>query len=775
MARFMISGLRARLILLVLLAVIPALLLIFYTASEQRRLATLDAQSDVVWLTRLVAADQERLINDTRQLLLTLTHLSEVRRRDTTSCSNFFSSLLAEYPQYANLGAVSPEGIIFCSAIRGGLGANVSNRQFFQRASQEGKFVVGEYHVDTLTGTPAVYFAYPLVVDDGDPISVVFATLNLDWLNQVVAESQLREGATLILIDQGGTVLVHHPDPESWVGQNALESSLIETIFSRGSGFATLPGLDGINRLYSFTPITSAVDPGFYVAIGISEGVAFAQAERTMARNLIGLGIVILMALVLAWIGGDLFVLQRVRSLIAATNRLAKGDLGARTGLPYGQGELSQLARAFDQMTEALEAREIERQRAEYEIRRHNRDLAALNTVTATVSSSLELPEVLEGLKRLLAEELNVPGGVIYFYDANNMSLYVEAAWGVPASILANFKRFPAATLHYQQIVSEKEAVLKRDFREVIQFTDSGLHDARPDWYSYLGVPLLAKGEVQGVLDLFSNHPAEFTQDQVTLFCALGQQVGVAVQNARLFEQVRTGRRRLQILSQQLLEVQESERRHLARELHDEIGQALTAVKVNLQAAQRSQSIPAQISYLEESIAIVERTLQQVRNLSLNLRPSLLDDLGVVAALRWYIDRQAQRAGFTARFVADLSDERLAPEVETTCFRVVQEALTNVVRHAKATRVSVELRKTDQELELVIWDDGIGFDVDKVLERAAGDLSLGLLGMRERAQLIGGDVTINSDAAQGTKVIAYFPLDPRSFYQQKPILMTDSS
>jgi len=212
----------------------------------------------------------------------------------------------------------------------------------------------------------------------------------------------------------------------------------------------------------------------------------------------------------------------------------------------------------------------------------------------------------------------------------------------------------------------------------------------------------------------------------------------------------------LQILSRQLLEAQENERRHLARELHDEIGQALTAVKINLQAAQRTPE--ALVSYLEDSISIVDRTVQQVRTLSLDLRPALLDDLGLIVALRWYVDRQAQRSGFAAQFVADLLETRPRPDIETACFRVAQEALTNVARHARAQQVRVELRQRDTELHLLIRDDGKGFDVRTAQERAAQGASMGLLGMQERVWLVGGQIAIESAPAGGTEIRVRFPL-----------------
>lgn len=221
---------------------------------------------------------------------------------------------------------------------------------------------------------------------------------------------------------------------------------------------------------------------------------------------------------------------------------------------------------------------------------------------------------------------------------------------------------------------------------------------------------------------------------------------------------LRRERERLKQLSARLVNAQEEERRRLARELHDEIGQALTAVKINLQTVQRLPQASSFASRLEESIGIIDRTLQQVRDLSLDLRPPLLDDLGLVSALRWHIERQAQRAGFTVEFDAGLLDPRPTPEIEVACFRVVQEALTNVARHAHAQHVWIALHVDNNLLHVSVQDDGVGFDVRQALEQAARGDSLGLIGMQERVALVGGRLTIEAAPGFGAKIRARFPL-----------------
>lgn len=212
---------------------------------------------------------------------------------------------------------------------------------------------------------------------------------------------------------------------------------------------------------------------------------------------------------------------------------------------------------------------------------------------------------------------------------------------------------------------------------------------------------------------------------------------------------------RLQALSRRLLEVQESERRSIARELHDEIGQLLTALTLNLQACLTlpgARARPASAP-LEESIEVVERVLQRVRDLSLDLHPPLLDTLGLAAAVRWHIQRAAERAGLIATVATDDLDHGLDSGIATACFRVVQEACTNIIRHAQAMTIGVELRQDVGGLELSIRDDGIGFDVAAARYRP----SLGLLSMEERVTLAGGWLFIESSPGGGTLVRARFP------------------
>jgi HAMP domain-containing protein len=197
----------------------------------------------------------------------------------------------------------------------------------------------------------------------GQPLGVLFAALDLAWYNQLVSDAQLLEGGVLLVIDRSGMILVHRPDPARWVGRQVTGEPIIQTIFQEGEGTRRIVGLDGVERLFAFTPLSQEPNYGIYLAVGASSVAALADSNALLQRSLLALAFVLALALGAAWLGGEVFILQRVRALQEAAERLEAGDWTARTGIRYGQGEISQLARTFDQMTETLMLRERERSR----------------------------------------------------------------------------------------------------------------------------------------------------------------------------------------------------------------------------------------------------------------------------------------------------------------------------------------------------------------------------------------------------------------------------
>ena len=215
-------------------------------------------------------------------------------------------------------------------------------------------------------------------------------------------------------------------------------------------------------------------------------------------------------------------------------------------------------------------------------------------------------------------------------------------------------------------------------------------------------------------------------------------------------ETLQESERKLKVLSQSLLKKMEAERHRIAYELHDQIGQALTAVQMNLESMRSLLQPVGLTGYLDEGIEVIDGAMDQVRNLSLNLRPAVLDDLGLVSALRWLIKSVARKGGLEVFFqVEDDEFPRLPKDTETACFRIAQEAITNVLRHAHASRLIIQLERVGRMIRLTVRDDGVGFDVGSKQRDSANGGGFGLLGMEERAALWGGTCNIESVPGPG--------------------------
>jgi serine phosphatase RsbU (regulator of sigma subunit) len=400
------SGLRFRVVVLVLLAGFPALAVTLYTAAEQRRLAAIEIQQNALRVARLASAGQERLIEGARQLLLIMSHLPELRATDPTAANAMLADLLRQYPLYTNFGVIEMDGSVFASGVKLPDGVNLADRTYFTRSVQNRAFAMGDYQIGRITGRPSVNFAAPIIDDSGTIRRVVYAALDLSWLEQYAAESELPPGAALTVVDGTGTILARWPQPEKWRGKSLANEAVWRTISQSRQGTTQAAGALGVPSLFAFTQLRGAEGAGFVsVNIGIPTEVAYAGADRILKRNLTLLGIAGVVALAAAWFGSDRFVLRRLNALLRTTRQLEAGELGARTEMSYGLGELGQLARAFDAMAASLQQRGAERDQAEA-------DLKLLNQVLEqrVAERTLELREKNEQLEAdiVLAREFQI-------------------------------------------------------------------------------------------------------------------------------------------------------------------------------------------------------------------------------------------------------------------------------------------------------------------------------------------------------------------------------
>ncbi len=397
-------------------------------------------------------------------------------------------------------------------------------------------------------------------------------------------------------------------------------------------------------------------------------------------------------------------------------------------------------------------ARDVTDRWLAYKAERHARKTAeALREATLALNRSLDRETVLATLLDRVRQLVPFDRGRVMVLDEGSR-VSVRAVFDGTRVIplLAEARQEFEATAHpiLHGLLTSGVAVLIPDIRAEPGWSLPAEREVETSW---MGIPLFARGTVLGVLSLFKREVGYFNDEHVKLAEAMSSQASVAVENAILFEQVRESTVRMRTLSRRLVEAQESERRSIARELHDEAGQALASLRFGLRLLERD--IDEGGSITERVAELKQRTdtiIDGLHTLAAGLRPAVLDHVGIEAALREYCRTAAARFGLKVRF-KDLSaaSERLPTEVETALYRIVQEAITNVVRHARATRVDVLVERSGGHVRVMVEDDGIGFATDQVL----GEDHIGLLGLRERAESLGGVLTVESAPGAGTTLV----------------------
>jgi signal transduction histidine kinase len=381
---------------------------------------------------------------------------------------------------------------------------------------------------------------------------------------------------------------------------------------------------------------------------------------------------------------------------------------------------------------------------------REQRQLAeALAKAALVLNKSLKLDEVLAHILEQVKEVIPYQFADITlwegqtFFDASHRGIM---NWPVNLSGAENRFRLSDFPLFKQMVETGQPLLIPDTNLEPKWVMVNGLEWSR----SFLSVPLLVEEQVIGFVNLFAGQPDYFSLAMCDRLVAFAAQATVAIQNAWLFEQVRASSERLHSLSRRLVEIQESERLYISRELHDEAGQILTSMMLNLRLLEKEASQPdiviQHVAKLEQSL---NEVLENLHRVAMALRPASLDHLGLIAALRQHVESIGEKHGLAVSFRSGKVQERLPANVETVLYRIVQEALTNIVRHAGATRMDVALTVRDHTLVVIIEDDGIGFDPEAV----SSEEHLGLFGMRERAEMIDGKLTIESAPGKGTTIM----------------------
>lgn len=319
----LLSNLRVRFLLLVLATVLPALGLLILSANEQRDQALEAARTNTRGLASLAAADQQRQVEATRQLLVVLARLPEVQSGGDT-CNRLLADLNTKFPLYANLGVIALNGDLVCSAVTPSGPVNLSDRLYFQNAVATGDFSIGEYQTSRVTGKPVLTCGYPVLDTKGNLIGVVYAAIDLAALGQFVDEAELPKDAIVTVFDRNGKVLVRqpeNPDAPIPVGQSLVGTPVVDQMLAEGSGVAE--GREGDQTyLYAFSSLGGTSPGNAYISIAVPKASVVAPAERAFDNNLTRLGLVVAVVLIAAWVGGDLLVRRNTEAHKALVRRI---------------------------------------------------------------------------------------------------------------------------------------------------------------------------------------------------------------------------------------------------------------------------------------------------------------------------------------------------------------------------------------------------------------------------------------------------------------------
>jgi len=406
-------------------------------------------------------------------------------------------------------------------------------------------------------------------------------------------------------------------------------------------------------------------------------------------------------------------------------------------------------------MRDVTEAKEAESRSVEA-----YKNLVALNTIATAVNQSLDLDTVLYSAIEKTLEIMRRNTGGILLLDEEKQMLCYRVHNGLSKEY-AQSVCFRLGEGIVGKVAQSGEAIMVDDVSTDPRVAHPGLIAAER-LRAFAAIPLRVRDKILGVLTIASHDARKFSGEDVQLLESIASQIAIAVENATLHQEVQHKDESRGELLGEIFSIQEEERRRIARELHDETSQSLASLAASLEAV--AVMLPSGADKARARLKKIEQValsaLDEIHRIIYELRPTLLDDLGLVAAVRWLANNNLGSAGIEVIFKTTGRVRRLTPKVETILFRVIQEAVSNIARHAHARHVDLTLRYKKDTIIVHIKDDGEGFAVEEAMSSRERPRGLGLLGMKERVELVHGALNIRSVPGSGTEVQMEIPLNP---------------
>lgn len=621
------------------------------------------------------------------------------------------------------------------------LGQNWADRDYFRRARALEE-TISNVVTDGPQGTAALVFAVPIAGRNNEFLGIVAGMLRLDTLTSSrfydsIHHLLTRKSGSIYVVDGNG-IVIYHPDA-AYLGRDLSSEEAVQRVLAGETGSMRLTDAQGDLIVVSFSPV-----PGTPWALLSRESWAsVASATQTYQRFLIALLILGLLipALIVTLSVGRLT--RPIGEIISAAQEVASGNFSRRITARTGD-EVEALAEQFNVMAAQLQESYAN---LEQRVADRTRELAALNRIASVVSRSLDLDEVLRNALRETLQVMELEVGGTYLLDRDKGLLTLDAQQGLSAAFAAQMDRLPL-----------DEAFLGAVVREGTPLTaHNGAAGSRPaplllaeDGIAALAaVPLSSRGEALGALFVASRSPRRFTDQDVQLLTSIGSQIGVAVDNARLYERARQAA---------ALE----ERNRLAHDLHDAVSQTLwtASLLADVLPTLWEQNPEEGRRSLERLRLLTRGALAEMRTLLLELRPAGLAEVPLGDLLRQLTEAMIGRKRMNITLEVRGECGAMPAEAKIALYRIAQESLNNVAKHAAASQTTVRLRCRPERVVLEVCDNGCGFDPLNVPPDR-----LGLSIMRERAAAVGADLTIRSRIGKGTQVRVIWPRTPKKARQ----------